>query len=346
MIPAVLDGGMGTQLESDGVVINQDPLWSTRLLLDDNEALVKAHSKFAAAGAQILTTASYQFSYEAFMGRGMTKQAASALLTKSVALARQAFRETNTDPKLEGLVAGSLGTYAAVLADGSEYTGKLGKTHQELVNFHTGRLEGMLSDREMVPDYLAMETIPCLDEVRAICEAVSAVFEKHRANAKEKQCVAASDATANHDVDEEGEENKPKQTLRFPKVWLTVSCRSCTELNSGEGVVDAVQLVAACPEISLFGFNCVSPSDVSGLIEIAMPHLKELQLIVYPNRGEVFEDREWKSGTATSDGEFIALVDEWLEKAQGKLAIIGGCCRIEHQAISRLAKHIKSKASN
>ena len=57
----VLDGGLATQLESQGYHLDSE-LWSAQLLHDDPDAIVGAHMAYFAAGAQVATTASYQAS--------------------------------------------------------------------------------------------------------------------------------------------------------------------------------------------------------------------------------------------------------------------------------------------
>ena len=57
--PLVLDGGLSTELERRGHDIS-GRLWSARLLKDAPDAVVEVHSAFLRAGAQVITTASYQ----------------------------------------------------------------------------------------------------------------------------------------------------------------------------------------------------------------------------------------------------------------------------------------------
>ena len=66
--PVVLDGGLSTELEARGHDVSS-ALWSARLLRDDPAAIVAAHAAFAAAGAQVATTASYQATVEGFARR-------------------------------------------------------------------------------------------------------------------------------------------------------------------------------------------------------------------------------------------------------------------------------------
>ena len=62
----VLDGGLATQLEKMGVVLDTD-LWSAALLKTNPEMIVEAHKSFLRAGAQVIISASYQGSAKGFM---------------------------------------------------------------------------------------------------------------------------------------------------------------------------------------------------------------------------------------------------------------------------------------
>jgi homocysteine S-methyltransferase len=53
----VLDGGLATELERRGAVLDST-LWSAKLLLDDPAALVKVHRFFLEAGADCIAVPS------------------------------------------------------------------------------------------------------------------------------------------------------------------------------------------------------------------------------------------------------------------------------------------------
>lgn len=160
----VLDGGLATELEARGHDLS-DELWSARLLADDPAGIVAAHEAFFRAGAQIATTASYQASFAGFAARGFAARETSALLRRSVELARTAAA------RVEGprWVAASVGPYGAALADGSEYRGRYGLSVAELTAFHRPRAEALA---EAGPDVLALETVPDVDEAVALLAAV------------------------------------------------------------------------------------------------------------------------------------------------------------------------------
>ncbi len=158
----VLDGGLSTELESRGCDVTS-ALWSARLLRDDPGAIVDAHAAFAAAGAQVLTTASYQATFPGFAAAGIGAVAARELMSRSVRLAREGLARAGRD----GWVAASVGPYGAFLADGSEYTGGYVDevTVAELRAFHRPRLEVLAAAGA---DVLACETLPAAAEVEAL----------------------------------------------------------------------------------------------------------------------------------------------------------------------------------
>lgn len=159
--PALLDGGLSNQLEDQGCDLS-DTLWSARLLADAPGEIAAAHRAYVRAGARVLITASYQASFEGFADRGFDRTAAAALFRRSVALARAAAGDVPVH------VAGSVGPYGAVRADGSEYRGRYGLSVGELERFHRPRIEALA---EAGPDVLALETVPDVDEAEALLAA-------------------------------------------------------------------------------------------------------------------------------------------------------------------------------
>ncbi|WP_313896097.1 homocysteine S-methyltransferase [Streptomyces sp. YIM 98790] len=162
----VLDGGLSNQLQAQGCELSGD-LWSARLLADDPGRVRDAHAAYVRAGAQVLITASYQASREGFARRGIGAAAADRLLARSVALAREAAERAGR-PGRRVWVAGSVGPYGAVLADGSEYRGRYGLDGAALTAFHRPRIEALAAAG---PDVLALETVPDADEAEALLAA-------------------------------------------------------------------------------------------------------------------------------------------------------------------------------
>ena len=156
--PVVLDGGLATQLEAQGHDLSS-ALWSARLLHDDPEAVVAAHAAFAAAGAQVATTASYQVSVAGLAAAGLDAAEARRLVVRSVHLAERGAPEA--------WVAGSVGPYGAALADGSEYTGDYADEIgvDRLRQWHRPRMEWLA---DAGADVLACETVPAAAEAEAL----------------------------------------------------------------------------------------------------------------------------------------------------------------------------------
>jgi homocysteine S-methyltransferase len=101
------------------------------------------------------------------MAAGLDAAAARSLIGLSVELADRArarYRaESGDDAAL--LVAGSVGPYGAMLADGSEYRGDYDPGAVALTDFHRPRIEALV---EAGADLLAFETIPTIREAEVL----------------------------------------------------------------------------------------------------------------------------------------------------------------------------------
>jgi homocysteine S-methyltransferase len=165
--PVVLDGGLGTLLESRGHDLSSD-MWSARLLLERPDEVRAAHDEFFAAGAQLAISGSYQASFDGFARAGLDATAAERLMRLSVRLATES-RDAAAGDGRERWVAASVGPYGAMLADGSEYRGDYAVGERQLRDWHAPRIE-VLADEH--PDLLALETVPSLTEVRALLDVL------------------------------------------------------------------------------------------------------------------------------------------------------------------------------
>jgi homocysteine S-methyltransferase len=160
----VLDGGLSNALEDRGHDLSSD-LWTARLLRDDPGEIVAVHRAYFAAGARVATTASYQASVPGLVAAGLSRREAEGLIAMSVRLAREARDEAAAHTEAPLFVAASVGPYGAAQADGSEYTGRYGRTAAQLRDFHLSRLELLAAAG---PDLLAVETIPDADEAEVL----------------------------------------------------------------------------------------------------------------------------------------------------------------------------------
>ncbi|KHK98750.1 homocysteine methyltransferase [Microbacterium mangrovi] len=165
----ILDGGLSTALEQQGVVVD-GALWTARLLAEEPEQIVRAHRSYFAAGAQVATTATYQASEAGFRAAGFDADTARELVARGVAVAREARDASDSPADLR--VAASVGPYGAVLGDGSEYRGRYGVSAKRLRDFHGPRLDILAAAG---PDLFAVETIPDLDEAVVLVELLDEI---------------------------------------------------------------------------------------------------------------------------------------------------------------------------
>ena len=262
--PVVLDGGLSTELEALGHDVSS-ALWSARLLRDDPDAIVAAHAAFAAAGAQVATTASYQATLPGFVAAGVSWRQAEALIERSVLLAKEG--------QGDGWIAGSVGPYGAMLADGSEYTGAYVDELDiaALREFHRPRMELLA---QAGADVLACETVPAAAEAGAlVAEAVD---------------------------------------LGMP-MWLSLTTvldrRGVPRTRRGEPAAEVYALVADVPEVIAVGVNCTSPTAIGPTVAAA--RVAGAPIVVYPNSGEGWDAvrRRW-TGTP---GSWTDDVPSWVE---------------------------------
>ncbi len=167
----VLDGGLATELEARGHDLS-DRLWSARLLLTEPAAIEAVHLAYFRAGAQVATTASYQATAPGFVGAGLSEGDAMVAIRRSVDLARAARDRAAAEADIASatlLIAGSVGPYGAMLADGSEYRGDYDPGPRALRDLHAPRMEALL---EAGADLLALETIPTAREAAVLVDLV------------------------------------------------------------------------------------------------------------------------------------------------------------------------------
>ena len=139
----VLDGGLATALEAQGWDLDHE-LWSAKVLLEAPDAIKQVHLDFLAAGADCITSSTYQASLSGFQRSGLSEIEGEEGLRSSVRLAIEARDTFWSDPYnrrggLRPLVAASIRPYGAFLADGSEYTGRYEIDDNELYAFHRSR---------------------------------------------------------------------------------------------------------------------------------------------------------------------------------------------------------------
>lgn len=257
-----LDGGLSTALEGLGLNLNTS-LWTGELLRSNPKAIERAHRAFVDVGAEIIITSAYQISFTGCKERGWSDSEITSALTLSTELAKSA-----ADGNAK--VAASVGPYGAALADGSEYRGRYGVSNSKLREFHERRLEILISTE---PDYLALETMPDMQEVEVLLELISEF----------------------------------NSGIPF---WVSYSCNSELKTNAGQEFSEATELVNSHKDAFAVGVNCTAPNLINDLLKAGN---SKLPYIVYPNAGREWDAnrKEWSgpaSGSFSPD-----LIAEWID---------------------------------
>jgi homocysteine S-methyltransferase len=241
----IIDGGLSTELERIGASCD-GPLWTGRTLLDTPQLIEEAHRHYVTAGADVIITSSYQLSRQGFQQLGLTPDDADAALRLSVEVARRAVLGTSS------LVAASIGPYGAILHDGSEYRGNYGLSYDALIRFHRERIEILI---EASPDILLAETIPDLDEARALTEVLDSA-------------------------------DRP--------VWISFTSLDGAHLPCGATIEEALRTIENIPQLDVIGFNCVQPELVTQLVKRAQA-VTTLPIAIYANMGGEWSVDGWKN---------------------------------------------------
>lgn len=297
----VLDGGLATALQAEGYVLDSE-LWSAGLLARAPEAIRGVHAAYLQAGADCITTASYQASAEGFAAAGVDADEAVRRLRLSVDLAaeaRDAFWAVpdNRVGRMEPLVAASAGPYGALLADGSEYDGRYGVGVRVLEAFHGSRLETLSGTSA---DLIAFETIPSGVEARVIAGLLEALPDTW--------------------------------------AWVSFTCRDAQRLRDGTPVTEAARACRGLANLAGIGVNCTAPHHVASLLG-KLGRMTDAPLVAYPNSGESYDAR---AGAWVGDGagaEWLDGVDGWVRAGA---RVVGGCCRVGPDIIRDLRPRLRS----
>ena len=309
----LVDGGLSTQLESQGVDLTQHPqLWTAGLLLSDDgrKQLSTAHKHFLEAGSDVILTASYQVSPD-------VNQVCADFSVSLALAARDAARIKGSSAK----VYVSLGPWGATQADGSEYSGQYAEhvTRSFLKDWHTRRLELLLKNNWNNVDGLAFETIPSMLELRAIMEVLGNQAKPAWTTFSSPDGVHLCDGTPIVDAFALCDElTKADEYDRYFGL-------NCVHPDTINPFLDAILPLAT-----------VSRGSIAGIT-------------VYPNNGGTWDadERCWKDaagGEAEGEG-FSLLARKWRERVEavGLSFMCGGCCSTDAKTIRKLKESLKNE---
>ncbi|MED6106793.1 hypothetical protein PIB30_007821 [Stylosanthes scabra] len=316
---AVIDGGLATELERKGADLN-DPLWSAKCLLSSPHLIRQVHLDYLENGADIIITASYQATIQGFKAKGLSDKQSEDLIRKSVEIAREArdmyyercdacssglAADGRIFKKRPILIAGSVGSYGAYLADGSEYSGDYGEaiTLKTLKDFHRSRVQ-ILADSGA--DLLAFETVPNKLEAKAYSELLN------------EECI-----------------NVP--------AWFCFNSKDGINVVSGDSLEECISIAESCSKVVAVGINCTPPRFIHDLI-VSVKQVTTKPIVIYPNSGETYDGnlKQWVQNTGVSDKDFVSYVNNWIESGA---SLVGGCCRTTPSTIKGIYTALSTSRS-
>lgn len=246
--PVLLDGGLGTELERRGYR-QLGVLWSAALVRTNEHAIRAVHHDYLEAGANVISTATFQAALPTLRSTGLHRAEAEDLLRDAVAIAaleRTQFMRRHPHAKAP-LIAASVGPFGASLMNGAEYTGDYDVSRAQLISHHVERLR-VLSETEA--DFIACETIPSLPEALVLMDLLAA--------------------------------------LPHAPAWISFTCRDATHLADGNDLREALIAAQDVPNLCAIGVNCIAPQLAMPLLETLL-HYASAPIIVYPNASNVWD---------------------------------------------------------
>lgn len=269
--PIVLDAAMGTELSRRGAN-TAPPLWSARALVEVPELVEKVHRENVAAGAEILTIASFRLH-----GRNIRESSCSLsqgeLIARAVTLARNAASEISSFPThpskkfLNGVsIAGSL----APLED-CYRPDRVPKQENTLSTEHSEMAEALAAQGV---DLILVETMNSIRELVA--------------------ATAAAVATG------------------LPVLASMVTNGEGRLLSGESIGDAARALLSLSPPPDALGINCVPARRIGGDLARLRAAAPGIPLVLYGNAGRALDESRGLFTEPIDPYEYASLAREWL----------------------------------
>lgn len=341
----ILDGGLGTSLEQkyNCKFDKSTPLWSSDLLVSDPDTLRRCQADFGRVPVDILLTATYQVSLEGFAGtrgpdgRGIGPAQIPRYLEEAVRIG-EAAAARDVHHGDGGRIALSIGPYGACMVPSQEYSGAYDADHstaEALYAWHGERMRLFASSVADVQDrlaYVALETIPRVDEITAMRRALAGV-----------------------------------PALSSLPFWM-----SCLFPGDGGQLPDGTSVEAALaamldpsvegPACWGVGINCTKVHKLDGLLRRYEGAVGEMvkrgvvkawpALVLYPDgtNGEVYntETQLWELPKGEEGSperapwakQLAEMVRGTQERGQWSQIVVGGCCMAGSEDIATLRREL------
>lgn len=295
---------------------------------------------------------------------GYAKEDAAKYMRNAISLARVAI--SSASPSQYNLNRGSasivlsLGPLGATLVPSQEYTGRYPATHQttpQLSLWHLNRLKIFKDYPETWSNiqYIAFETVPKIEEILAVREAVASLYSPYQEDQYRKFWISCV----------------------FPNFVTDVSKEEWNKLPDGSTIKEAVvAMLGPGPESSKplplpwgIGINCTRTTHLSALIfefEAAVESIMDLSnkpetplnplkppfLVIYPDNAsglryntttKVWEPESIRIGDSISvswDETVFEVVKEVRGRRKWSGVAVGGCCKTAQENIVLLRKRI------
>ena len=163
----LLDGSMSFPMEHLGYNL-KNKLWTGMALISDPDIIKNIHKDYINAGADYISTSTYQVSYDRLQNMGYQSSEIKKVFQKSIDLVKEAIKESRSKKEIK--IVGSFGPFASYDPNTSEYVGKYNSTDDEIKNFHLNNIN-IIEETDL--DIILYETIPCLREIEILSKVLS-----------------------------------------------------------------------------------------------------------------------------------------------------------------------------
>ncbi|KAL8947707.1 MAG: hypothetical protein Q9222_006047 [Ikaeria aurantiellina] len=354
-------------------------LWSSDFLITSPKTLSGVHQAFVEAGANVLLTATYQASLQGFAATRKVPESSSqpkaeptvdvnttkedsksphddvysaveaaSFMRSAVPLAKQAFTSTTQGGRSgnTGHVALSLGAYGAIMQPSAEYSGEYKPesmlTVEGLQKWHRERLR-IFNDDEATwssIDYVSFETLPVLNEVRAI------------------RAVMADQNTGNHSKDWWISCVFPNDDLTLPDGSPVSKVVQAMLEHSGDTAQRPWGIGINCTDIKKLHKLILQYEDAAEHVLGTLERAHWPWLVTYPDgaQGSIYntETQKWEIDPETKargpqrpwHEELTEIITNAAERGRWRGILVGGCCKTTPDDIRKLKGALRLSKSD